>query len=106
MESALTEVKVKNCLLTSGRSHSGSSGTRIFGLRNRNAFWRASELSIKWSARSAVTTAEQHYLSSTAFPAIGAGSGSFKKKIALEILLNELSSINTNVGITIVLFRA
>jgi O-acetyl-ADP-ribose deacetylase len=54
-----------------------------------NLLWRASERSIRDSAKSAVRLADEHGFRSLAFPLIGAGSGGFNQEKAQAILLSE-----------------
>jgi len=70
-----------------------------------DGFWRASEYSIRHSVRNAVTLAEQHGFSSLAFPVIGSGAGSFSEANALELMLDELAGIESDLQIRIVEFR-
>lgn len=70
-----------------------------------NGFWRASEYSIRHSVRSAIALAEEHSLKSLAFPIIGSGAGSFSQSKASEIMLNELSGIESNVMVKVVEYR-
>lgn len=70
-----------------------------------NGFWRASEYSIRESVRSAIVLAEQHKFSSIAFPIIGSGSGSFKQDKALQIMLDELSTIESNLIVKLVKYE-
>jgi O-acetyl-ADP-ribose deacetylase (regulator of RNase III) len=67
-----------------------------------NLLWRASEYSIRQSARSAMSIVEQHGFSSSAFPLIGAGSGSFDEAKALAILLDELRQIESPARVIVV----
>jgi O-acetyl-ADP-ribose deacetylase (regulator of RNase III) len=69
-----------------------------------NAFWQASEHSIRQSVRNAVAVAEHHNFKSIAFPIIGAGSGNFNRAKALELMLNELATIDTPVEVKVVQF--
>ena len=67
--------------------------------------WRASEYSIRQSARSAMCIVNEKRFASVVFPVLGAGSGSFKKQNALEILRDELQKIETSSRVLIVRFR-
>ena len=71
-----------------------------------NDFWRASEQSIRRSVRNAIQLAEQHGLASLAFPVIGAGSGGFNQRSALDVMCDELSSLPSELQIRIVKFSA
>lgn len=70
-----------------------------------NGFWRASEYSIRHSVRNAVALAEQKNFNSIAFPIIGSGSGSFSETKALELMLDELSHLTTDLKIIIVQYK-
>jgi O-acetyl-ADP-ribose deacetylase (regulator of RNase III) len=67
-----------------------------------NLLWRASEYSIRTSARSAMRIVNQQGFHSVAFPVIGAGSGGFITHRALEILHDELTQIETTADVRIV----
>jgi len=70
-----------------------------------NMLWRASEYSIRESARNAMAIVEQHGFASVAFPLIGAGSGSFNADSAKQILLDELTQVKSNARVIIVEYR-
>jgi O-acetyl-ADP-ribose deacetylase (regulator of RNase III) len=70
-----------------------------------NLLWRASERSIRDSARNAIALAEQHGYQSIALPLIGAGSGSFHQDRAQSILLDELNKIETPLAVKVVVFK-
>ncbi|RYG68124.1 Appr-1-p processing protein [bacterium] len=70
-----------------------------------DGFWRGSEYSIRHSVRNAMKVANSQHFSSVAFPIIGSGSGSFDQSQALEIMLQEFASIESNVKATIVRFE-
>ncbi len=70
-----------------------------------DALWRASEASIRDSARNAVRMAEEHGYGSLAMPIIGAGSGSFNEDAALGIMRDELGGLQSSIRVTIVRFR-
>jgi O-acetyl-ADP-ribose deacetylase (regulator of RNase III) len=70
-----------------------------------NMLWRASERSIRDSARNAVALAEQHGFHSIAIPIIGAGSGSFPQERAKAILLDELNKLESPLTVTVVVFK-
>jgi O-acetyl-ADP-ribose deacetylase (regulator of RNase III) len=67
-----------------------------------NAFWFASEFSIRHSVSSAMLLLQSHSFESVAFPVIGAGSGSFGKTKALKIMLEEFAQIESKVQVKIV----
>ena len=71
-----------------------------------NLLWRASERSIRASARSAMRIVNERRFASVAFPAIGAGSGSFDQAKALAVLRDELEQLPTGADVRIVVFNA
>jgi O-acetyl-ADP-ribose deacetylase (regulator of RNase III) len=70
-----------------------------------NLLWRASERSIRDSARNAVALAADCGDRSIAFPLIGAGSGGFNARAALSILRDELEGITIPIEVVVVQFR-
>ena len=70
-----------------------------------NLLWRASERSIRGSARSAMAIVAREGFASVAFPVIGSGSGSFGKERAREILRDELARIESAASVRIVEYR-
>lgn len=69
-------------------------------------FWRASEYSIRESAKNAMQIVFSEGFTSVAFPLIGGGTGSFNAEHALAILSDELSrNVTEKVAVTIVLKR-
>jgi O-acetyl-ADP-ribose deacetylase (regulator of RNase III) len=69
-----------------------------------DAFWRASEVSIRDSVRSAMALATQENYSSLAFPVIGSGSGGFNRDRALKIMLDEFALVDSPLQVSIVRF--
>ena len=69
-----------------------------------NMFWRATEKSIRKSVNNAMEIVEKHSFGSVAFPVIGAGSGSFNKDRAIEIMNEQLTQIIFNTKVLIVKF--
>jgi O-acetyl-ADP-ribose deacetylase len=67
-----------------------------------NAIWRASERSLRDSARNAIAVAHEHGCQSIAFPLIGSGSGGLKTDRAKAILLDELGRLDYPIIATIV----
>ncbi len=67
--------------------------------------WRASERSIRGSARSALRVAAELGLRSLAFPLLGAGVGSFGPAEAERILREEIEAAAPALDVTIVRFR-
>lgn len=66
-------------------------------------FWRASEYSIRESAKNAMRIVLENGFTSVAFPLIGCGTGSFDSDKALAILHDELSRYSeNNVAVSIV----
>jgi len=70
-----------------------------------NLLWRASERSIRDSARNAVRLADEHHFRSVAFPLIGAGSGGFNQEKAQAILLSELETLESPIEATLTIFK-
>ncbi len=75
-----------------------------------NAFWRASEYSIRRSVRSAITIACENSLTSLALPVIGAGAGGFDEDKALSLMRDELEKIEAerepNLHVILVRYKA
>jgi O-acetyl-ADP-ribose deacetylase len=67
-----------------------------------NLLWRASERSIRGSVRSAMRIVDAEGFTSVAFPIIGAGSGSYKRQGALELMLAEFSTIESSSDVRVV----
>jgi O-acetyl-ADP-ribose deacetylase (regulator of RNase III) len=74
----------------------------IIHIASINMFWQATEFSIRRSVLNAMKIVAEHRFSSVAFPIIGAGSGSFDKDRAIEIMLDQLNQINDDVEVLIV----
>ncbi|MDG3002638.1 macro domain-containing protein [Paludisphaera mucosa] len=70
-----------------------------------NLVWRASEASIRDSARHAVDLADQLGLRSLATPLIGAGSGGFDPDRAERIMIETLGAVHSPVEIVVVRYR-
>lgn len=67
-------------------------------------FWHASERSIRGSVRSAMKIVDDEAFASVAFPVIGAGSGSFNRQRALDMMLAEFDTIKSGANVLIVEF--
>lgn len=67
-----------------------------------NMFWHATEKSIRLSIQNAMKIAEEQNFRSVAFPVIGAGTGSFNRNKALEIINEELARMNHEIEIVVV----
>lgn len=70
-----------------------------------NAFWFASEFSIRKSVQSAMNLVKKHNFDSVAFPVIGAGSGSYDRDKALKIMLDEFNEIESKAYVKIVSYN-
>ncbi|WP_165066175.1 macro domain-containing protein [Paludisphaera rhizosphaerae] len=70
-----------------------------------NLIWRASETSIRDSARNAVELAGSLGLRSLAFPLIGSGSGGFNPEKAERILCETLKAIDAPIEVIVVRYR-
>lgn len=68
--------------------------------------WVSSERSIRDSVKNAMALAKSHGFSSIAFPLIGAGTGGVKKEKVLELMKDELSKIEFDGEVIIVLYSA
>jgi O-acetyl-ADP-ribose deacetylase (regulator of RNase III) len=69
-----------------------------------NLFWRASEQSIRGSVRSAIDIARERGFRSIAFPLIGAGTGGAVRARTREWMEDELSRLEFDGEVRIVLF--
>lgn len=67
--------------------------------------WLASERSIRGSVRSAMQIIEAEGFTSAAFPVVGAGSRSFKPQKALDLMLAEFATIDSNADVTVVRYK-
>jgi O-acetyl-ADP-ribose deacetylase len=70
-----------------------------------NLFWRASERSIRDSVKNAMRVAHEKGFKSIAFPLIGAGSGGFNQEQAKTLMLDELSRLDVQMRVKIVVFK-
>lgn len=70
-----------------------------------NMFWRASERSIRDSAKNAARLACEKGFPSVAFPLIGAGSGGFNQEQAQALMLDEFRKLDFPIVVTIVVFK-
>ena len=68
-------------------------------------FWMATERSIRNTIDSTMKIVEENGFESVAFPAIGAGSGSFNRDRAIEIMSGQLSKNDYCAKIFIVKFE-
>ena len=71
-----------------------------------NMLWRASERSIRDSAKNAVRLAHEKGFGSIAFPLIGAGSGGFNQEQAKALMLDELNKLDVPMTVKVVVFKA
>ena len=70
-----------------------------------NAFWRASEFSVRESVRNAITLANEKGFQSLAFPTIGAHSGGLDETKSLNYIRDELIKAPGEGEARIVLYR-
>lgn len=70
-----------------------------------NLFWRATESSIRRSVANAMQLAAQHEFESIAFPLIGAGSGGYRAADVQQIIVDELSRIETHLAVVVVRYK-
>ncbi len=78
----------------------------IIHIAGINMLWRASERSIRDSLRNAIQVANDNGFKSIAFPLIGAGSGGFNQEQAKILMLDELSRLDVQMAVKIVVFKA
>ncbi len=69
-----------------------------------NAFWRASEFSVRESVRNAMALAHQEGFRSLAFPLIGAHSGGLNEELSRAYILDELSKAEGEGEVRVVKF--
>lgn len=67
--------------------------------------WRASARSIQGSVRSAMNVVDAGRFQSVAFPIIGAGSGGFREKDALDLMLAAFAELQSSAAVRVVRFR-
>ena len=70
-----------------------------------NLLWRASERSIRDSARNAGRLAHEKGFRSMAFPLIGAGSGGFDSERAKQVMLDEHSRLDVPMTVKVVVYK-
>ncbi len=70
-----------------------------------NMLWMASEFSIRSSVRNAMKLVKENHWSSVAFPALGAGTGSFDEDKAISFITDELSKIDYDGRVLVVRYR-
>ena len=70
-----------------------------------NMLWMASERSIRDSVKNAMRLAHEKGFTSIAFPLIGAGSGSFNQEQAKKMMLDELSKLDAQMTVKVVVFK-
>ena len=70
-----------------------------------NMFWRASQYSIQTSVANAMNIVNQKGFKSVAFPIIGAGSGSFDTKTALDLIVQKMSTIEGTPKVFVIRYR-
>ncbi len=68
-------------------------------------WWRSSERSIRESCRSAMALAEEKKFNSIALPLIGAGTGGGSPTAVLDMMRDELATVNFGGRIVIVQFK-
>jgi O-acetyl-ADP-ribose deacetylase (regulator of RNase III) len=100
---------VKHGAIPLGRAVLTSAGKLpfkgIIHVAGINMLWRASEQSIRDSVQNAIQLAEERGFQTIAFPLIGAGSGGFNPEKAKTLMLDELSKLETQMSVTIVVYK-
>jgi O-acetyl-ADP-ribose deacetylase len=71
-----------------------------------NAFWRASEFSIRESVRNALALVKKERFNSVAFPLIGGSSGGFNPERSKELIVNEIEQSSSEAEVLVVEWRA
>ncbi len=71
-----------------------------------NMLWRSSESSIRASVRNAMALASEKHFQSIAFPMIGAGTGGGSPSAVLEIMSDELRTIEFDGEVRFVVYDA
>ena len=95
-------IPLGGAVLTSAGKLSFKAIIHVAGI---NILWRASEHSIRDSVRNAIQVANDNGFKSIAFPLIGAGSGGFNQGKAKAIMLDELSKLDIQMSVTIVVYK-
>jgi len=68
--------------------------------------WRSSELAIRSGVQNAIELARAHQFQSIAFPLIGAGTGGVEPKLAEDVLLATLTSLEFDGEVRVVCYPA
>jgi O-acetyl-ADP-ribose deacetylase (regulator of RNase III) len=98
----LGPIPLGNAVVTSAGRLKYKSIIHVAGI---NMLWRASKFSISKSGTSAIAEAKKLGARSIAFPIIGAGSGSFNRAQAEEILLEALRPFESDLDIVVVRYK-
>ena len=70
-----------------------------------NAFWIATEYSIRQSTKNALQLAAEKQYQSIAFPVIGAGTGAYSAQRAENFMVEEIEAHSTDLDVTLVRFK-
>jgi O-acetyl-ADP-ribose deacetylase (regulator of RNase III) len=70
-----------------------------------NAFWRASEFSIRESVKNALAIVKEQSFASVAFPLIGGSTGGFNPERCKEIILDEVTQCSPEADVVVVEWR-
>ena len=70
-----------------------------------NMLWIATDKSIRRSVRSAMQIVNEYKFKSVAFPILGSGSGSRRRKKALSLMLDEFETIDSPAQVIMVEYR-
>ena len=71
-----------------------------------NAFWRASEFSIRESVRNAMQIVAKEGFRSVAFPLIGGASGGFNPEKSKQLISDELAKLSSDATIILVEYKS
>ncbi len=70
-----------------------------------NAFWVATERSVRTSVLSAMTVVKEHGFKSVAFPLIGSGSIGMSVEKSMAVMVDAFAAIDVDVSVLIVKFK-
>lgn len=92
-----------------GSAHLTSAGRLpfkgIIHVAGINAFWRATENSVRDSVVNAMKIVTESLFDSVAFPLVGAGSGGMSEDRVLRLMLESFESIDATASVIVVRFK-
>jgi O-acetyl-ADP-ribose deacetylase (regulator of RNase III) len=93
------KLELGQAVLTSG----GRIPQELIHVAGLNAWWRASERSVRLCVQSALAVALEEGVSVLATPLIGSGSGSLSPRVSLDAMLDELKLARADLEVRVVL---